>query len=122
MKISAFILLIIGLLVIFTMLAFGASLYAPLVTFNGGQISPHMEARSDFPKYNASCRTLENFLITAQGPVSKRPGTEYIATSAETADVSRVIPFQYSTNDTYVLEFIDDKVYFYRNGGQIESP
>lgn len=119
MKNNALILFLCSMVVL---TGFGASLYLPLVTFNGGQISPHMEGRSDFPKYNASCRTLENFLITAQGPVSKRPGTQYISTSAETQDVSRLIPFIYSTGDTYVLEFIDDKVYFYRNGAQIEAP
>jgi hypothetical protein len=98
------------------------NMYLPLMTFNGGRLSPHMEARNDFPKYNDSCRTLENFLVTPQGPATKRPGTKYIATSAETQDVSRLIPFQYSTDDTYILEFIDGKIYFYRNGGKIEAP
>lgn len=83
MKINTIILLIIGILCLAGLVAFvfGQSIYKPIVTFNGGRISPHMEARNDFPKYNASCRTLDNFLITAQGPATKRPGTKYIDTA-----------------------------------------
>ena len=116
------------ILVIIASITF-AGMYAPMVTFNTGRISPHMEARTDYQKYASSCRQLENFLITAQGPVSKRPGTKHIATSAETSDVSRLIPFVYSTDDSYVLEFTytagsdpNGVLYFYRNGGQIEAP
>lgn len=98
------------------------SIYQPLVTFNTGHLSPHMEARNDFEKYRASCRQLENMVVTVQGPASKRPGTEYIATSAETQDVSRLISFLFSTDDTYILEFIDDKMYVYRNGAQVAAP
>lgn len=83
MKIDKLLILIAGFLMVMGLLAFvlAASSYLPIVSFNGGRISPHMEARNDFPKYNASCRTLDNFLITAQGPVTKRPGTKYIDTA-----------------------------------------
>lgn len=52
-----------------------------MTSFNTGQVSPLMEARNDFSKYNSACRTIENMLVTTQGPVTKRPGTKYIATS-----------------------------------------
>lgn len=119
----------IVLAVIIGSIVYARQLYAPIVTFNTGRISPHMEARTDYQKYSSSCRQLENLLITAQGPVAKRPGTKYIATSTETADIVKLIPFVYSTDDSYVLEFtynttVDPNgvLYFYRNGGQIEAP
>ena len=92
---------------------------APLTSFNTGQVSPLMEARADFAKYNSSCRTLENFLVTAQGPVLKRPGTKYIAT-AKTGSV-RLLPFEYSTDDAYVIEAGNLYFRYYRDGGQILS-
>lgn len=78
----------------------------PLNSFTTGQVSPHLEGRTDFPKYNSGCRTLQNMVITAQGPVTKRPGTEYITDPNDTTvTVIRLIEFVYSTDDSYVLEF-----------------
>ena len=83
MKLTNIILLIVGFLILLGLFCFviGESLYTPIVTFNTGHISPHMEGRTDFQKYKSSCRQLENMLITPQGPVTKRPGTKYIDTA-----------------------------------------
>jgi hypothetical protein len=48
-------------------------------SFTTGQVSPLMEGRTDFPKYQSASRTMENVFVWPQGPVSRRPGTEYIA-------------------------------------------
>lgn len=108
---------------------FAQPLYLPIVTFNTGRISPHMEARTDYQKYQSSCRQLENMLITSQGPVKKRPGTAYISDANDvTYTTVRLLPFEYSTDDTYILEFSHDTtdpnglLRFYRNGAQIEAP
>jgi len=101
---------------------FGAVFVSPTIeSFNGGQVSPELEARVTFPKYTSSCRTIENMLVTVQGPVSRRPGTKYIADANSTA---RLIPFKISTDDSYVLEFGDGYLRFFRTdannlGGQI---
>ncbi|MDD5328040.1 MAG: hypothetical protein PHY02_09565 [Phycisphaerae bacterium] len=106
------------LIFLFATILFG---YSPGITsFNTGQISPYMEARSDFVKYPSFCRTLENMVVLAQGPVTRRPGTKYIATAKSENCV--LIPFEYSTDDTYILEFGDEYIRFYRNGGQILDP
>lgn len=89
----------------------------PVTNFNTGQVSPLIEARGDFSKYSSSCRTLENMFVTVQGPALKRPGTKYIATS-KVGEV-RLIPFEVSTDDAYILEFGDNYIRFYRNGAQI---
>jgi len=90
-----------------------------IVSFNCGQVSPYMEARSDFAKYPSFCRTLENMLVLSQGPAVRRPGTAYIAT-AKTGN-GRLIPFEYSTDDTYIIELGNLYARFYRNGGQASS-
>jgi len=91
--------------------------YMPSMTnFNTGQVSPLIEARADYEKYTSSCRTLENMFVTVQGPALKRPGTKYIASAAGSV---RLIPFEYSTDDAYILEFGDEYLRFYRNDGQI---
>lgn len=96
------------------------SAYNPSITsFNAGAVSPLMEARSDFQKYSSSSRTIENMFVTVQGPVLKRPGTKYIATAKSGSP--RLLPFEFSTDDAYVLETGNLYMRFYRNGGQILS-
>ncbi len=108
--------------ILLLLLLFAVSAYAftpSLVSFNTGQVSPKLEARSKFKQYKSSCRILENMFVLTQGPVTRRPGTKYIA---DANGVSRLIPFEYSTDDSYVLEIGDNYMRFCRNGGQILEP
>ncbi len=57
-----------------------------LLSFNNGQVSPLLEARTDYQKYSSSCRTVENMFATTQGPVQRRPGTKYISNAFESGD------------------------------------
>lgn len=50
-----------------------------LVSFNTGQVSPLLEARTDFPKYRSSCRTVENMFVTVHGSAVRRSGTRFVA-------------------------------------------
>jgi len=90
-----------------------------LTQFNAGELSPQMEGRTDFARYYNGARTLENMLVRSQGPVTRRPGTKYIATVKDSDDATRVIACQYSTDDTYVLELGDEYMRFYRAGAQV---
>lgn len=91
---------------------------SPTITsFTNGQVTPNLEARVDWDGYKASSRTVENMLVTVHGPVERRSGTKYIAT-AKSGEV-RLIPFEYSTEDAYVIEGGNIYFRFYRDGGQI---
>lgn len=89
------------------------------LSFSAGEVSPLCKARADFAKYNSACLTLENFFVVPQGPAVKRQGTKFIADTNDGADISRLIPFEYSKTDAYILEFGDKYIRFFRNGGQI---
>jgi hypothetical protein len=88
-------------------------------SFNAGELSPLMKSRKDFQKYNNGCATLQNMLPLSQGPVMRRPGTYYIAEVKDSNDPARLIPFEFSKSDTYILEFGDEYMRVYRNGGQV---
>ncbi len=107
---------IIVIILLITVCAFAATrTFSPsLVSFTTGQVSPRLEARSNFAKYKSSCRTLENFLVRTQGPVSRRPGTRYIADANDSTSEVRIIPFEYSTDDAYVLSLEDGSMGFFR--------
>ena len=111
---------IIPIVSILSTVLMGATLRrVELTSFNAGQMSPLMNARSDFAKTKAGAKTLQNMLVRAQGPVQRRPGTKYIAAVKDANDPTRLFSFEYSTSDAYVWESGDQYARFYRNGGQI---
>jgi len=91
-----------------------------LSTFNGGEWSPDLYGRIDLDKYRNACRAIENFVLLAQGPATRRPGTQFIAPTKDDGAV-RLIPFEFSTEQAYVIEAGAGYFRFYMNGGRIES-
>lgn len=87
--------------------------------FNSGELSPLLEGRIDVKKYYSGCRTLENMVVLPHGGVTKRPGTYYIANAKSNSVQGRLIPFEYSTEQAYVIEMGNLCMRFYRDSGQI---
>ncbi len=58
-------------------------------------------------------------LVTTQGPVFRRPGTKYIATQKSSSAIGRVISYEHSVDDSYVLLLEDQSLRFFRDGGQV---
>ena len=54
----------------------------PVINLNGGEYTSKIDTRSDTEKYISGCRTLENMIPLIFGGVEKRPGTEFITSSA----------------------------------------
>jgi hypothetical protein len=90
-------------------------------SFTAGQLSPRMEGRTDFQKYFSSGKTINNFVVQPHGPVTRRPGTHYVAEVKDSSKDTRLIPFSFSTTQTYILEFGNQYIRFYKDDGQIIS-
>ncbi|MGE5537334.1 MAG: hypothetical protein ACM30I_01860 [Gemmatimonas sp.] len=91
-----------------------------LASFNGGEWSPNLYGRSDLSRYGSACKRLENFIPLVQGAATRRPGTRFIAATKDTAGV-RLIPFEFSIAQAYVIEAGDGYFRFYMGGGRIET-
>lgn len=89
---------------------------------NAGEISPLLEGRVDLRPYLNGLKKCLNFVPIAQGPVTRRPGTMYVAEPKFAAKAARLVRFEYSTTQAYIIEFGDQYVRFYRNEGRLESP
>lgn len=89
-------------------------------TFNAGELSPYLDARSDIEKYASGCRLLENFVIMPYGGVYRRPGTEYLGTAKYANKRCRLVPFNFSVTTKFVLELGDRYMRFWSNGRQVE--
>lgn len=89
-------------------------------SFNGGELSPLIKARIDLnAKYNSGCELLENFIPQIYGPARKRNGFRFIGEVKNSADNTELIPFEFSDVQAYILEFGDQYIRFYRNGGRV---
>ena len=85
--------------------------------FSAGELSPKVSSRTDLKLYDRGCQTLENFYVMTQGGAQKRQGTEYIATAHNSVKSVRLIPFIYSEEQAYILEFGEYYVRFFSDGG-----
>ena len=90
-----------------------------LSSFVAGEISPRLEGRTELDKYKAGLSELLNMVVHPHGGVSRRPGTEFLGEVKDSATKTRLVPFQFKTTDTYILEFGDSVMRVYRNGGQV---
>src|SRR6056300_930307 len=90
-------------------------------SFTAGQLSPRMEGRTDFQKYFSAGTTVNNFIVQPHGPVARRPGSYFVSEVKDSSKDTRLIPFSFSTTQTYILEFGDAYIRFYKDNGQILS-
>lgn len=100
--------------------------------FNAGKLSKRLEGRVDIAKYGSGCRQIQNFIPQVQGPAQKRSGTQFVIQASQTPTPFRqdyqLVPFEFSTDDAYVLLFSPETVdeagaiWFFRNSGVVIAP
>ncbi len=88
----------------------------PIVSFNAGELSPQIDARSDVDKYSSGCRILENMIPRIYGGAERRPGTKFIQKVLNGTTV-RLLEFEFSNTVAYIIEATDKQFRFYTNGG-----
>ena len=90
-----------------------------LSSFVSGEFSAKLDGRTDFEKYSTGCKTLENMLVHPQGAATRRVGTQFIAEVKTSSAKTRLIPFEFSTTQTYMMEFGNQYIRFFKDKGQI---
>jgi len=88
-------------------------------SFNAGELSPTLEGRVDLAKYANGCAKLENFIPLVQGGARKRSGTRFVSEVKTSANVTRLIPFEFGTTQAYILEFGNLYMRVYKDGGAV---
>src|SRR5690348_3298668 len=76
---------------------------APLLAFNRGRVSSLALARIDLKRLALSAEVQSNWLPRSLGPMSLRPGLEYIDSTRGDAQAKH-IPFVFSSSDTAIIE------------------
>lgn len=89
--------------------------------FNAGEFSPLMDARVRFDKYGSALRTCLNAVPIVEGGVTARPGTKFVAAVKDSSKATRLLPFEFSTTQAYVLEFGDLYMRVHKDHGQVTN-
>ena len=89
--------------------------------FTAGELTPKLAGQVDFKKYNNGVEIMENMTVFPQGGASRRYGTRFVKEVKDSSKVTRLIPFEFNIEQSYVLEFGDQYIRFYKDNGQITS-
>lgn len=85
--------------------------------FTSGELDPKLRARTDIAQYKSGLTTARNVSIQPQGGAKRRDGTKFIfELDAGAANAVRMVPFEFSVSDSYILVFTPGKMYVVKDG------
>lgn len=93
-----------------------------LPSFAAGELAPALHGRVDLAKYQVGLATCLNWFIHPFGGASTRAGTAFVGEEIDSAKRSKLISFAFNTQQTYVLEFGDQKMRVVKDGGYVLEP
>lgn len=84
--------------------------------FTSGEIDPKLRARTDISQYKSALTTAQNVSIQPQGGAVRRDGTKFVhELDSGAANAVRMVSFEFSVSDSYMLVFTPGKMYVYKN-------
>lgn len=81
-----------------------------------GQLSRKMTGRADMQQVYSAAQEVVNFICHPQGPASFRNGS-YFVHNSKGNNKPRLMPFRYSDDASYMIEFTNTNCRFYVNNG-----
>lgn len=92
------------------------------VSFAGGELSPALYAHTDLVKYATGLRKILNGFVHIQGGISNRAGFEYLNSNKDHTKRAMLIPFQFGVQQNYILEFTENMMRVFVDGGLALEP
>jgi hypothetical protein len=94
--------------------------------FSTGELDPLLRSRVDLAQYNNALAKATNVVVQPQGGIRRRPGLKYLAelpnsSTPSAANGVRLVPFEFSVDDSYMLCFTDQRMYVFKDGVQITN-
>jgi hypothetical protein len=86
--------------------------------FTTGEIDPLLKSRIDINQYYNALEQARNVLIQPQGGATRRPGLQFISeipSAANPQNGCRLVPFEFSTTQSYMLLFVHNRMYIYKD-------
>lgn len=93
----------------------------PLIgRFTAGELSPLLWSRVDLDLHKAGLRDMKNMLPLPHGPARRRQGFTFVGAVKTPAAAVVLVPFEYSTDQAYILAFGDGSMRVFMDGGQVQ--
>tara|TARA_R110000868_G_scaffold407111_2_gene688214 strand:+ start:677 stop:2629 length:1953 start_codon:yes stop_codon:yes gene_type:complete len=90
--------------------------------FTTGELDPLVRARVDIPAYQNALETARNVICQPQGGVTRRPGSKFINELSGSPSLGvRLISFEFSVDDSYMLCFTDDTMFVYKDKALVHT-
>ena len=94
--------------------------------FSTGELDPLLRARVDLTAYTNALEKATNVVCQPQGGIRRRPGSRYITALANAgadsaANGVRLVEFEFSTSDSYMLCFTHNRMYIFKNRNLITN-
>ena len=89
--------------------------------FTAGEIAPTLEGRIDINKYANAAKRMRNMYPLLHGPAVRRAGTRFVSAATTSATLGRLVPFEFSVAQAYILEFSANAIRVFRDHGQVEA-
>ena len=94
--------------------------------FTAGEIDPLLRSRVDIKSYENGLETAQNVTCQPQGGITRRHGLRYITAlpnsgTESAANGVRLVSFEFSTSDSYMLCFTHNRMYIFKNGSLITN-
>lgn len=90
--------------------------------FTAGELDPKLRSRTDISQYKSGLSTARNVSIQPQGGAKRRDGTKFIAElDSGAGDAVRMVSFEFSISDSYMLVFTPGKMYVFKDGSLITN-
>lgn len=77
----------------------------PQSSFTSGELAPNLYGRVDFARYYSGLKTCRNIIVSQFGGVFNRSGSRYCVSAKDMTKRVRLVPFQFSASQQYVIEF-----------------
>lgn len=91
-------------------------------SFITGELDPLLRARVDLQQYTNALAKATNVVVQPQGGIRRRPGLKHIVElPSAAANGVRLVPFEFSVDDSYMLCFTDLRMYILKDGVQITN-
>lgn len=94
--------------------------------FTAGELDPLIRARNDLKSYGNALEKATNIVCQPQGGITRRSGTRYImslpnAGADSAGNGVRLVPFEFSTSDSYMLCFTHNRMHIFKNGALVTN-
>lgn len=73
-------------------------------SFNGGEVTPEFYGQLADLKFQTGVALARNFIVLPHGPLANRAGFAYVRTVKDSTKRTRVLPYSYSTTQTFAIE------------------